>query len=168
MSTSVNGVFDVTERVSNMSLHGPDGQDVRFEEGDRISWADPYGFGGVTVTGSFAGALESQLPRSTGTFAFRADPNGSVGVEEIVAYSAPALSVVCFDVDPDDHLREVVAEVFAPTCAWWRCITGVVPVGLTGAGGKLLVEAEVVRAAVRHGRLVPLPRGVEAAAVEAR
>ena len=62
----------------------------------------------------------------------------------------------------------MVAEVFAPTCAWWRSITGVVPAGLTGAGGKLLVEAEVVRAAVRHGRLVPLPRGVEAAAVEAR
>ena len=41
--TDVTGASDVTgttKRVSNISLVGPDGQDVHFEDGDRISWEE--------------------------------------------------------------------------------------------------------------------------------
>lgn len=121
------------QQVDRLKLRRHDGAEVLIVKGARVSWANPCGIGGVTVTAT---------------------------VRELLVDEGGSLSVIALDVAPNDQLRAIVNELRASIfggSAW-----GQVPSRLDGDGGTVRVTGESFREAVRRGEIavleVPAPR----------
>ncbi len=139
-SVLVGGLVKVTLKdvrsVSEFKCTNQNGTLVKFKVGDRISWEDPLGLGGVTMYASIVGYHEFGLP------SYQVD-------------------VVGLNIDPSDTLRE--ASDKARRNGFFSGTTlGYIKTGIDGYGGPYAVTGYAFVDAVRYGKLVLLSTAVVA------
>ena len=112
---------------------------LTFSIGDRVRWENPCGIGGVALFASIRG---------------------------IVAHHDGSPSVVGLDVEPNDTLRDLCAQIsrmLAPSPFRTPTFPGLPrpdpspPTGLEGRGGLLLATGEAIERAIAGGFLIPFP-----------
>ena len=125
--------FD-TKKVDSIRSWGPDSE-VEIKKGDRIEYDNPCGIGGVTLNATVAG--------------FTVHADGMIGV-------------VGIDAEPNDRLREIVAQLKKEATKYLRLSGaplrpfGPIPPqrnGLDGNGGPILVTGKAFAMALMHGQI---------------